>query len=241
MASGAFYFDNINASVHNLDMSYVFDAHCHFYKSALPQGVGGAICNAAQFSDWGKIISATNSGNGIYGAIGIHPWYVRSAPDEWGQELKKVLTNNPGLMVGEIGLDKSRPDTETQISMFIQQMDIANEMKRGVHIHCVKMWDTVRKILNEHNFSDIPFMLFHRYSGATGDIAWLIKKYNAYFSYRGIDNADKICAVPVDRLLVESDSDDPQRCIQWTDDLAQICGTAPDTFINNARRMIKNG
>lgn len=241
MARGAFYFDITRTSVHNLDMNVAFDAHCHFYESGLPQGVGGVITNAAQYTDWDKVISVADSYNGIYGAIGIHPWHVQDIPDNWGQLLESYLINNPDLMVGEIGLDKNHPDTEKQIAIFIQQMHIANKTKRGVHVHCVGMWPTMRQILNEHDFSSVPFILFHRYSGASGDIAWLIKKHNAYFSYRAIDNTDKILAIPVDRLLVESDSNNPKQCTEWTTTMAQVCEVEPDTFTNNAKRMIKNG
>lgn len=222
-------------------MNVAFDAHCHFYESGLPQGVGGVITNAAQYTDWDKVISVADSYNGIYGAIGIHPWHVQDIPDNWGQLLESHLINNPDLMVGEIGLDKNHPDTEKQIAIFIQQMHIANKTKRGVHVHCVGMWPTMRQILNEHDFSSVPFILFHRYSGASGDIAWLIKKHNAYFSYRAIDNTDKILAIPVDRLLVESDSNNPKQCTEWTTTMAQVCDVEPDTFTNNAKRMIKNG
>ena len=222
-------------------MNYIFDAHCHFKGEKLADNITGLITNAAQYSDWDLIIHAMVSDSRVWGAIGIHPWYVSDTVDAWDEKLEHELALHPGLMVGEIGLDKNKPDMEKQIAFFTKQLEIANRAKRGVHIHCVGMWDTVREILQQNDFSQIPFFLFHRFSGAAGDIAILIKKHNAYFSYRGNDNSAKIHAVPVDRLLTESDSDTPQTCAQWATDMAAMRGITTDTFYNNAKRMIENG
>ena len=81
-------------------MQYI-NAHCHdFIKTP---NVVGAIVNAAQKSDWKRILKL-QSGN-VYAAIGIHPWYVSNASDNWQQQLPDLLIQNPNALVGETGLD----------------------------------------------------------------------------------------------------------------------------------------
>ena len=86
-------------------------------------------------------------------------------------------------MVGEIGLDKNKPNMEQQIIIFQKQLDIAIELKRIVFIHCVGAWDKILYVLKQYKKSSIPTMIFHAFNGNDDIIKYLLKNYekNLYF------------------------------------------------------------
>lgn len=215
-----------------------FDAHCHLTDINIPE-YAGCINNAAQMADWGSVINSANHPN-IFGTIGVHPWYATNLPSDWDVQLRHMLRDNPEIMIGEIGLHKGRTDAELQIPVFIRQMEIATELGRGVHVHCVGMWNTMLQILDSFGTRRPPFILFHRYSGAITDIANIAERYNAFFSYRGDADTGRVCNTPRDRILVESDTDNVQDVIASARDIAAQGNMDTKTFVNNAIRMINH-
>lgn len=215
-----------------------FDAHCHLTDINIPE-YAGCINNAAQMADWGSVINSANHPN-IFGTIGVHPWYATNLPSDWDVQLRHMLRDNPEIMIGEIGLHKGRTDAELQIPVFIRQMEIATELGRGVHVHCVGMWNTMLQILDSFGTRRPPFILFHRYSGAITDIANIAERYNAFFSYRGDADTGRVCNTPRDRILVESDTDNVQDVIASARDVAAQGNMDTKTFVNNAIRMINH-
>eukprot|EP00516_Mucochytrium_quahogii_P011253 CAMPEP_0203783694 /NCGR_PEP_ID=MMETSP0100_2-20121128/59_1 /ASSEMBLY_ACC=CAM_ASM_000210 /TAXON_ID=96639 /ORGANISM=" , Strain NY0313808BC1" /LENGTH=93 /DNA_ID=CAMNT_0050685605 /DNA_START=366 /DNA_END=644 /DNA_ORIENTATION=+ len=55
--------------------------------------------------DWDIVLSTMEENVAICASVGVHPWFV----DTWRQEslsqLEGILSNNPLVGVGEIGLD----------------------------------------------------------------------------------------------------------------------------------------
>lgn len=227
-------------------MKYI-DAHCHFLGCVLPDGVVAAITNATCPDDWDMVAKMSGQG-GIFGAIGIHPWYVSDLPTNWMGRMRACLTAIPGLMIGEIGLDKHRPDMATQIDVFTTQMQMAVEFGRVAHIHCIGAWDTVLTVLSK--FSP-PAIVFHDFS-ASSEIMHTLVKYNAYFSFgRAICDPRRqraktvLCATPKNRILSESDTDNPANVIPVVTKMSEImaCPLADvtETIYNNAMELLKNG
>ena len=173
----------------------------------------------------------------VFAAIGVHPWFVGELGTGWDVQMCELLVQNPGLMIGEIGLDKHKPDMDTQINVFSCQMDLAVELGRGVHVHCVGAWDKMFAVLKKYKSLHLPFMLFHRFSGNAVDVARLIADYNAYFSFSGVGRV--IADVPRDRILVETDSNNPAGIVHVAEQIAAIY---PDCdFYENTIGMLKNG
>lgn len=181
------------------------DAHCHIF-SAPADNITGQVCNATTAADWGKLVQIADDRTRI--CIGIHPWYIDSATPDWADCMREILLSNPQIMVGEIGIDKYHPDIDRQIEFFAQQIEIAIEMNRPVHLHCVGAWDKVLHILKGHR-PRIP-IIAHAFGGNAA-IMTTLAEYNTYFSYgaRGDHVADTAKIAPVDKILVESDSDTP--------------------------------
>lgn len=182
-----------------------FDAHLHLINEqeliqAYQKNIKGFILNATKEDDWEKIISLSKKHPFIYGAIGIHPWFIDSISHNWEKEMELYLKNNPSLMIGEIGLDGLKKDIKKQEEIFLKSLYLAKKYQRIVHIHSVKSWDKMLPILQ--NFSDLTF-LFHRFN-APKEIIQELKKYNAWFS---VNSKKNIELLPTNKVLSETDCD----------------------------------
>jgi len=183
-------------------MSYI-DAHCHLLKESEFQdahlvGVERILVNSARPSEWDKVESLT----GVIPSIGIHPWYVGEATGDWAQRMEKILVENPELEVGEIGLDKLKPDLARQKQVFLTQLKLAQKYGRVASIHCVRAWGEMMPLLRP--FKKDTRMLFHGFSGDKVVVGFLADS-QSYFS---VHNGTKIPLIPADKLLIESDAPD---------------------------------
>lgn len=186
-----------------LAMKYI-DAHCHYFDSRHP-----GIVNAVDESDWSAIIDELHRGYCLGGAIGIHPWAVGDARAGWDMRLTDMLYRNPGIMLGEIGLDAAHGDFDLQMDVFLRQMEIATELHRAVHIHCVRAWGDMLRILRD--FSGRAPVVIHGFGAGVQILHTLMRYDNVFISY-GARVSDKIreciAATDVSKILVESDSFD---------------------------------
>ena len=209
-----FIFDFCFFLVYHVGMYKFIDAHCHILtdaqmRDARAHGVGRFIVNATSPGDWNAVVESARD-EGVFGAIGVHPWYVNGLTDDWDDKLVKILATNPKLMVGEIGLDKNHPNFDAQLSVFRRQLQIAHDMGRTAHIHMIGAWGKCMDILRGEKLP--PAMVFHAFSGAVDLVPELVKK-NAYFSFGAavIDPLHarlrlSVAAAPESRILVESDT-----------------------------------
>lgn len=181
-----------------------YDAHIHlmnkdFLIEAQQKGVRSFIMNATTPNEWEQIISLSYQIDNLYPCIGIHPWFVKNLEPNWAQQMESLLKKYPFVMVGEIGLDYLKENKENQLRVFKTCLKLAQKYHRPVHIHVLKAWHDVLKILK--NFPDEKF-LFHQFN-ASDDIIQKLKKFDSFFS---ISSTQKIDKIPIERLLVETDS-----------------------------------
>ena len=237
-------------------MQKYIDAHCHILSDAqmhdaVACGVGRFVVNATRTADWNKIVEVSNLDNLIYGAIGVHPWYVSGWNDGSEKQMCELLKNNPKLMVGEIGLDKNRPDLELQESVFMRQLQIAHDFGRIAHVHCVGAWGKMMDVLRGYDLP--PAMVFHCFSGAP-DLVTELVKLGAYFSFgcgicdeKHIKMRDVVASVPENRILVESDAPDgamPDKIPELVAEIAKLRNVAldqmADIIYNNTMGLLND-
>lgn len=220
------------------------DAHCHLSQHPTNNINVGAIYNATSQFDWQPVIDAQNIEQDIFGAIGVHPWYVSDITDDWAAQLSELLKQNPNLLVGEIGLDKYKPDIETQTQVFCTQLLLAHDMGRGVCMHCVGTWDKVLHIFKMFHNVLPPVILSHCYSGSPDDIKRLSEKYNMYFSYgpRNLQDTTRLTVTPLNKIIAETDGMSPSDVITVVNRIAGILNIAPDKMADiiykNTIRML---
>ena len=227
-------------------MKYV-DAHCHLKSDTRFCGVSLAIVNATRPTDWDTIGNYAGQG-GVFGAIGVHPWFVSVLVADWVDQMRTLLTTNPHLMIGEVGLDKNHPDMTTQLDVFTIQMQMAAEFGRIAHIHCVGAWDKIFSVLALHT---PPAIVLHGFD-ASPEIIHQLLKYNVYFSFgRAICDLRRqrarnaVRTVPENRILSESDTANSGDVIpvvaKISEILARPLADTVDTIYNNAKDLLKNG
>ena len=187
------------------------DAHCHIIPNTPSDPtVIGRICNATRESEWANFVENATEENLV--CIGIHPWYLNEIQDGWQNRMADILRADPHIMVGEIGLDKYHDDMPQQIQIFSEQMEMAAQFRRPVHLHCVGAWDKILHILKKHSKALPPAILAHEFNGDKDLIERLANEYNMFFSYHAQDSSNdklmaRIVATPQNRLLIESDAD----------------------------------
>ncbi len=225
------------------NMKYT-DAHCHILTPPHNEVVCCA-CDATNEDDWEKVINNSNSEN-VFACIGIHPWYINSIRNGWESRLYETLVQNPTVMVGEVGIDKHKPDIETQIKVFADQLEIAAKLKRPLHLHCVGAWDKILHIFKTRGNHMPPTILAHRFCDNPQIIEQIADKYNVYFSYSMESTPDIIRATPITRILTESDTFDVQKQIQniitAINNIAEITQSEPneisEQIYENFQRMV---
>lgn len=149
----------------------------------------------------------------IYATAGIHPHDAKDYDLETQDIIRRLLTDDKVLAVGEIGLDYyyDFSPRDIQKEVFIKQIKLAEEFNKPITIHSRDAANDTYMIVKEHLACERGAVL-HSFSQSTE----MLKQYldlNVYFSISGavtFKNADKLreCVshIPVDRMFIETDS-----------------------------------
>ena len=149
---------------------------------------------------------------GIYAAVGMHPHDSQDMKETDYRQLEQWATHPKVVAIGEIGLDyhydlSPRP---VQKEVFLRQLDVARKTGKPFIIHereaHADMLDIIRYAARGLNG------VFHCFSGSV-ETAREYLKMGFYISVAGpvtfpksVKTKEVAKAVPLDRLLVETDS-----------------------------------
>ncbi len=204
----------------------LYDAHAHFSDPELLKswdqvsvdleqiGLRRAVVNSTGPDDWPAVLKLAQQDARVLPAIGLHPWRVNDAPSNWRDTFLAAL-NKGARAIGEIGLDKwiEDYDIELQQDAFRWQLAQATERNLPVSIHCLKAIGPLMEILRSMDLPQRGIHL-HAYNGPVELIPELVE-LGAYFSFNAgqlkpepTKVADRIRAVPNERLLIETDAPD---------------------------------
>lgn len=201
------------------------DTHCHLQSEAFDDDRADVTARALDVVDWLVVIAddLANARKGlaladahdrIYAAVGVHPYHVGGLDDGALAELRTLCGHPKAVALGEIGLDYYHYcDTprDVQHRAFRLQLDLACETGLPVIIHDREAHDDCLAILGEYA-GRLPGCVMHCFSG-DGAFAEACLALGFYISFAG--NAtypkaemlrDAARLVPMDRLLVETDS-----------------------------------
>lgn len=143
---------------------------------------------------------------GLFSA-GLHPWFIDDNTTIAFTQLQHAVHKQNVLAVGECGLDKKcTTDFQLQQHWFIQQLQLANEMNKPVMIHCVRAFDEVLHLLENHKvYVPVVFHGFHK----SIELAKRIIKQGYYLSFgRHLLHPsvqDVFNQLPVNSVLLETD------------------------------------
>jgi TatD DNase family protein len=169
-----------------------------------------SICNSLH--DFVRVYENLKSAVNVYHAVGVSPSEVQNPGKDWVQTIEQSVLLPRVVAVGEIGLDYYRKfgDKNSQIELFITQLDLAAKLNMPVIIHNRDAGHDVLDILRDR----LPPRggVLHCYS-ENAQYAQKALDLNLYFSFAGnltYRNArnlhETIEVLPLDRILIESES-----------------------------------
>ena len=204
----------------------LIDTHCHLAEPKLANqlslilkdshlaGVSNFICNTTNQTQWQSCINISKRFPQVVPCLGIHPWFISTADDNWQIELQNLLSKNLAA-IGEIGLDcwKNPEQIDLQIDIFKDQIEIAAAFNLPVSVHCLKAWNQMQKVLRSSKI--LPKRIhFHAFNAPENIIPELVEA-GYYFSIAPDilkNNREKqlrkIKLIPLDKIFIETDSPD---------------------------------
>ena len=189
--------------------------------SAQREGVARMVVNGSCEADWPLVLELARQHPIVLPSFGYHPWYINERTPEWQTKLVSFLDTVPSA-VGEIGLDRWIKDYDLpdQEEVFLFQLRLATERNLPVSIHCLEAWGRMHELLRVNPRPSRGFLL-HSYGGPV-EMVMPLAKLGAYFSFPGYFAHERkerqraaFRAVPLDRLLIETDAPDqlpPDSC-----------------------------
>jgi TatD DNase family protein len=141
-------------------------------------------------------------------SAGLHPWYI--SKDLWKSglsALKDAALNINMAALGECGLDKvCNTDYTLQKEVFTAQVNLANQIKKPLIIHCVRAYEDVMHLLEEQQ-NRVP-VIFHGFNKSLTLAEKLIAK-GYYLSFgKAIERPHMqpiFAAISMNRIFLETD------------------------------------
>lgn len=210
-------------------MIRLYDSHAHLadprLRPRLPvlaaecraHGLAGVLAAAARHGEWAEITRLAAAGPPVYGALGIHPFFVAEWEAALVAEARGLLQSCPGLVaVGEIGLDlyDGRSGLGRQLAAFEAQLQLALELDRAVVLHNRRSWPEFLGSWRRLGCAGRLRGFCHHFSGSR-ELARDLLDAGLYLSFCGpltYPQSRRLREVaayaPLDRLLVETDAPD---------------------------------
>ncbi len=203
----------------------LFDTHAHIglinedpieqliiVQEAKQDSVTGivSICNNLQ--DFFQVYDNLKTAGHVYHSVGVSPSEVANPGRDWEMKIEEGESFSGVVAVGEIGLDYYRKfgDKDSQIELFIHQLELAEKLDKPVIIHNREAGRDVLEILRER----LPSKggILHCYS-EDWEYAQKALELNLYISfagnvtYRNARNLHETAKnMPMDRMLIETES-----------------------------------
>lgn len=209
---------------------FLIDSHCHLDFPVFDQdraaviarsqalGVNKMIVAGVTRQHWPRLWQTVEATPGLYGALGLHPYFLTEHQDDDIQALRAQLTTYAGhpklCAVGEIGLDffLKDLDRQRQIDLFEQQLSLASEFNLPVIIHARRANAQITACLKQ---AQLPRAgIIHAFSGSYEEAMEYIK-LGFLLGFGGAatwSSATRLQSVlrrlPIEHIALETDSPD---------------------------------
>ncbi len=207
----------------NMDtLNNIFDSHAHYDDAAfdddrdlllneLPQrGICNAINCGADLKSSEASIALAAKYRYVYAAVGIHPECAKDAPQDYLEQLEKLITQHKVVAVGEIGLDyhfEENAPKDVQKAIFENQILLAQKHKLPIIVHDRDAHGDTMELLCKLK----PCGVVHCFSGSN-EMAKEVIRLGMYIGLGGavtFKNArvpvEVAASIPLERMLMETD------------------------------------
>ncbi len=206
-------------------MTLLVDSHCHLDYEPMSADVAGTLARArtagvgtlltigTKLRDFGRVRAIAEANDNVFCSVGIHPHEAASEAADTKQLVE--LARHPKVVgIGECGLDYyyDRSPRDKQADNFRAHIRAAAETGLPLIVHTRDADDDMAAILTEAKAAGPLTGVLHCFSSSQA-LATKALALGFYISISGIvtfKNAealrDVVRTVPLDRLLVETDS-----------------------------------
>jgi TatD DNase family protein len=226
-------------------------------------GVVQMLAIGTTAADSVEVVELARSHRGIFAAVGIHPNDAAEATEADWTAIVDLAARPAVVAIGETGLDRywDRTPFDVQQEWFGRHLELAHRLDRAVVIHSR---DCNRDLIDQLKAQGRPIRgVQHSFTGTWGD-ARAFLDLGLHLSFAGmltytnkaLDALRDVAArVPLDRILVETDSpylsphpfrgrtNEPARVAVTARRLAEIRGLAPEDVAtittDTARRLFR--
>jgi len=203
----------------------LIDSHCHLDDKQFAAD-REAVIERAQSAGVSRLM-AIGTGDGppdletairladtypaFYATVGVHPHDAAKATPATFDQLRDLLQHPKVLALGEIGLDYHYDFSprDTQRSVFIRQLELAQEAGKPIVIHTREAWTDTTEILREHYTGG---GIFHCFTGGPAEATEALE-LGFHLSFGGVLTFPKAEPVreaarlaPLERILIETDA-----------------------------------
>ncbi|MDD5098506.1 MAG: TatD family hydrolase [Candidatus Pacebacteria bacterium] len=197
-------------------------------KKCLESGVG-MINVGTNLKSSEKAIEIAQNFDNVFASVGLHPLNIASEflrnkgysgeaegilENSFDIEKYKFLAKNKKVVaIGETGLDywykpkgtaKKELFKEEQKKIFIEHLDLAEELNLPVIIHCRSAFDDLYEIISKRNIKGV----LHCFTGSIDDMK-RFADLGLYIGINGIifkiDLKEVMSKVPLEKVLIETD------------------------------------
>lgn len=200
------------------------DSHCHLDFPELADNlpailekmrendVGAALCVSVTLVDFPKVLALAEQHENLYASVGVHPDYP-DLREPTVAELVELAQHPKVVAIGETGLDYFRltGDLEWQRERFRVHIRAARQSRKPLIIHTRSASADTLRLMREEGASEAGGVM-HCFT-ESWQVAQGALEMGFHISFSGIvtfknakDLKDVVRQVPLDRLLVETDS-----------------------------------
>lgn len=201
--------------------SAAVDTHCHLFllgdepspaiEAARAVGVTTLVCPGIDPATSRRALELAESHRGVFATAGMHPHDASAFDARAGAEIEELLADPRVVGVGECGLDffRMRSPREDQERAFRAQVALARDAGTPLVVHTRDAWPDILRLLDEGSAERV---VLHCFSGDAAIARECVARgYHLSFAgnltYPANDALRAAAAaVPLDRLLVETDS-----------------------------------
>lgn len=174
-----------------------------------------------------------------YYSVGAHPLFYEWTKDFYSK-LYKICTPKAALAIGECGLDKRSPTPiSEQIDLFMTHVQVSEELKKPLIIHCVGHFNELSNIMREAKPTQ-PWVI-HGFR-KNPELAASLVAQGFYFSLGkdGIRREGLLSVIPLSRLFLETDEDTELTIEQLYDEAAAVLGIDVELLAQHLEDNFKN-
>ncbi len=180
-------------------------------KNAREKRVEKIISASYNFSSCKKNLEIANKFDNVFLTVGIHPENVDEIDENYLSNLKNLSQSKKIVAIGEIGLDYHWRDDnkEKQQKVFVEQIELANELDLPIVVHCRDAIGDTLEILKKHTPKRESLM--HCYGGSEESAKEFLKlgfsfSFGGVVTFKNAKNVLKVVeALPLEKIMLETD------------------------------------